>query len=311
MRNINQSEHKSSVLDTSLTELAFIFFFILLLVAVWKINEQEQKKDELAQQILNEQARAENYEVISQLVEQIKAQTGTDSVDELFSELVKATTENSSMKSELEALKTQLEDQSAKLESYEQNLSEVLASEDKEVIAETLKTYAELKHKLDSVSEQGGDAAEALDNMLIQLNDLKGQNNNLRQQVVRLGNGLDHPPCWADSDTGAIEYVFDVVINEDNTVLYAGWPDNRAQQALSDPKISTVPGVYSSKEELWLKTRALFNESVKNKCRHFVRIYDHASTKDAFKNKLLAVENHFYKSLRASSYDTRAATESE
>lgn len=308
---MNQSERKSSVLDTSLTEMAFIFFFILLLIAIWKINEQEQKKEELAQQILNEQTRTENYEVISTLVEQIKAQIGTDSVDELFSELVKATTENSSMKSELETLKTQLEEQSAALDAYEQNLREVLVNDDKNAIAEKLKAYAQLKNKLDSVSEASKDTVETLDDVLIQLNDLKGQNNNLRQQVVRLGNGLDHPPCWADSETGAIEYVFDVVINEDTTVFYAGWPENRAQQALSDPKISNVPGVYSSKEELWVKTRELYNESVKNKCRHFVRIYDHATTKDAFKNKLLAVENHFYKSLRASNYDNRSQTESE
>lgn len=311
MKNIYQSERKSSVLDTSLTELAFIFFFILLLVAVWKINEQEQKKEELSQQVLDEQARAENYEVISQLVEQIKTQTGTDSVDELFSELVKATTENSGMKIELEALKTQLEEQSAALDAYEQNLSEVLGGDDKDAIAEKLKAYAQLKQKLDSISEEGKDTAEALDNVLIQLNDLKGQNNNLRQQVVRLGNGLDHPPCWADRETGAIEYVFDVVINENSIALYAGWPEKRAQQALADPKISTIPGVYGTKEELWGKTRGLYEESVKNKCRHFVRIYDHATTKDAFKNNLLAVENHFYKSLRASNYDNRFTTESE
>jgi len=37
-------------------------------------------------------------------------------------------------------------------------------------------------------------------------------------------------------------------------------------------------------------------------CRNFVRIYDHAESKKAFKLYLLAIENQFYKLLSSSVY---------
>lgn len=131
----------------------------------------------------------------------------------------------------------------------------------------------------------------------------KGQNANLREKVKLLGNGLDHPPCWADPITGKIQYLYNVVISENGVEVLKGWPSSRNEQATNDEDILSGIGAYDSNNTMWGKTSKIFNWSVKHECRHYVRIYDHAESKKSFKNYLLGVENHFYKFLSSRRFD--------
>lgn len=296
---INESnKSKSSVLDTSLTELAFIFFFILLLVSVWKLNEQETKLSDLEKENQRQQEIIAGSEAVSELMEKIKQEIGEANFDEYFTEIAKL----KEQAQRAEQLEVELQEKTSELSFYEKQLAEVFKDGDTNKVIEQITEVAALKGMLAEAVPAEQNAAQALKQILLERNDALGQNNNLRQQIVKLGNGLVHPPCWADAQTGAIEFMFDVTILEDSVVFARGWPDSRHEQAISDPVIQSVIGEYKLNSEHLVKTRTIFNDSVKNGCRHFVRVSDHAVSKDAFKKHLLAIEQHFYKRLTEVKY---------
>lgn len=298
MRNNETNKSKSSVLDTSLTELAFIFFFILLLVSVWKLNEQENKLSELEKINKHHKEQIAGVEAISELMEKIKQELGESNFDEYFTEIAKL----KEQAERVEQLEVELQEQKSELSFYENQLSEVFKDGDAEKVIEQITEVAVLKDMLAEAAQPGQSPAQALKQILLERNDALGQNNNLRQQIVKLGNGLVHPPCWADAKTGAIEFMFDVTILEDGVVFARGWPDSRHEQAMADPVIQAVIGEYKLNSEHLAKTKSIFNDSVKNGCRHFVRVSDKAVSKDAFKKHLLAIEQHFYKRLSEVKY---------
>jgi hypothetical protein len=260
-------ENKSnSVVETSLTELAFIFFFILMVISAWKINElldDLDKKDQIVkkakiQAVILEKKFKEYESSLISLHERLSPGVPFDP-DEAFNQaltLVDEAFEN-------------------------QNL---------------LSKNEELSSLIDEVKEQIKENSDEFEN-------IKGQNLNLRQKLVKLGNGLDHPPCWADPNTGEIQYIFDVVINENKIDVFQGWPLERHAQAIANDNIISIPGQYTKNNELWLRSKGLFSESLAGKCRHFVRVYDHADSKAAYKNYLSGVENYFYKYLSKGKYE--------
>lgn len=289
---------KSSILDTSLTELAFIFFFILLLVSVWKLNEQESKLTELVTLNKNQQLIIHSTQAVSELIEKIREQVGEDDFEEYFSEIVK-------LKERVERvnqLELELQRKESDLNLLENKMAEIFKNEDIEKTIANIEEVARVKKLISTALPNESQLDKALSMLLIQLRDAKGQNNNLRQHIVKLGNGLDHPPCWADSETGSIEYMFDVTILEDGVTFARGWPDSRNEQAISEPNIVGAIGSYNNSEEHLMKTKIIYEDSVKNSCRHFVRISDKAISKDAFKKNLLAIEKHFYKKLTETKY---------
>ncbi len=315
MKTVESNTSKSSVLDTSLTELAFIFFFILLLVSVWKLNEQEEKLSKLMDQeskiselkevnselkeVNKEQAEIiANLEAVSALIESINAKVGEDNFEEFFTEIAKL----KEKVQRAEQLEVELKEAQSQLSFFQNEMTELLKTDDKQKILEEIREVAVLKTLLAEVSPNGGDPSEILKQILLERNDALGQNNNLRQKIAQIGNGRDHPPCWADAKTGAIQFMFDVTILEDGVVFARGWPEVRNEQAMANPAIQAVLGEYKDNAAHIAKTRPIFEESVKNSCRHFVRISDKAISKDAFKKHLMAIEVHFYKLLTEVKY---------
>lgn len=298
MRTVESNKSKSSILDTSLTELAFIFFFILLLVSVWKLNEQETKLTELKKQNQRQQEFLVRAQVISELIEKIKKEEGADNFDEYFTEIVKL----KEQAQRVERLEVELHEIKSELSFYKNQMVEIFKDGDKNEIMAQIKEVALLKNILADAVPTETDANKALKQVLLERNDALGQNSNFRQQIVKLGNGLVHPPCWADTKTGSIEFMFDVTIQEDSVVFARGWPESRNEQVIADPLILSVIGEYKINTEHLAKTRPIFEDSVKNNCRHFVRVSDKAISKDAFKKHLLAIEQHFYKRLTEVKY---------
>ncbi len=298
MRTVESNKSKSSVLDTSLTELAFIFFFILLLVSVWKLNEQESKLTDLEKDNQRQAKIIANSEAVSALIESIKEEVGEDNFEEYFTEIAKL----KDRVQRAEQLEVELQEARSELSYFENEITDLIEDGNKEKIIEEMKEVAALKTLLAEVSPKGATPTETLKQILVERNDALGQNTNLRQQIVKLGNGLVHPPCWADAKTGAIEFMFDVTILEDGVVFARGWPDARNEQAMANPVIQAVLGEYKDNAAHIAKTRPIFDESVKNSCRHFVRVSDKAISKDAFKKQLLAIELHFYKRLTEVKY---------
>lgn len=288
-------ERGNSIIETSLTELAFVFFFILLIFSAWKISDVSAKLEE------SEVQSTEQNETIVQLREALNSSSEffklvKDSApEEIFNELVLGR----------EAV-SELQKKNQELDALETTVSELTENLGKESIEEVAKSIKELEEAKKQVSEKGFDKEDFVDNIndvLREVSDFKGQNINLRRKLEKLGNGLDHPPCWADEITGDIQYVFNIVINESNLEVFSGWPEARRIEAENNINILRVVGRYERNIDLWEQSESLFKESVVKECRHFVRVYDHAESKNAFKMFMLGIETHFYKFLSRMQYE--------
>ena len=285
----NEYETNNSIIETSLAELAFALFFVTLIFSVFKINEARSEKALLEDEVVI---------LEESLTEATKAFENIEDFDpnELFKELTIG-------KKAQEELKQTRKEKSALAErvKYFEDIEKQLNSSPKEV-AEKLKQLETLKEAL-ALNESKEDPVSKVKDLMQQNSDIKGQNINLRTKLSKVGNGLDHPPCWADPVTGQIQYAFNVVISETSTEFMPGWSESRRDQALGDSHIMAVIGSYSTNKSMWSASQALYEDSVDQECRHFVRVYDHAESKSSFKRFLLGIENHFYKYLSNEKYD--------
>ena len=295
----NNEARSHSVLETSLTELAFTFFFILAIFASWKINDaaQELSKQEEISQGLTIQVS----ELASSLKEASKFVELGEEFDpaELFLELNKGKEATIN----LEKAKEKEKILEAEIEKYSSLIGD-RPQLDLDDIAQKMSEFQEIQQILEGDGLESNESVlDKVKQLRTNVNDIIGQNANIRKKLKALGNGLDHPPCWANPLTGNIEYVFDIVINESTLEVHKGWLESRNEQALANPNIMKAIGEYSTNSLFWDSTAALFNESKTQNCRHFVRVYDHSESKAAFKSYLLGIENHFYKYLSSRLYE--------
>ena len=256
---LNQRSH--SIIESSLTELSFIFFFILLTFSVWKISD-------LSESASNLQVETDSLRVEVNKLEQVLEKTGgfdKYTPGEVFEGIITA-------------------------EKCRENLAAILLK--KEALEEKLADYEEITEIIDEQSlVENKPYSEIVASIIQENKDTKGRIKNISK---RLGNGLDHPPCWSD-ENGLTQYLYKVTINESSVSIEAGWPEKRMAQALANTNITSALGSYSLTRDINKATTPIYNESVKNECRHFVRINDKATSKKVFKNYLFQIEEHFYK----------------
>jgi hypothetical protein len=297
---LSNSEARShSVLETSLTELAFIFFFILAIFASWKISDttEELSKQETISNELSDQISVLN----NTLAEVTKFANLVEEYDP--TEIVMELSKGKEAIINLDKAKEKQKILEAEVEKYSALIGDK-PNFDFEMITEKMNEFEKIKEIFTkSTNGSDGSVTEQIRQLKNSMNDMSGQNSNLRNKLEALGNGLDHPPCWANPMTGDVEYIFDIVINEASLAVYKGWPESRNEQAKANNNITKVIGEYRTNTLLWRSTSALFKESKLQKCRHFARVYDHSDSKAAFKSYLRGIENHFYKYLSSSRYE--------
>jgi hypothetical protein len=247
-------EGRPLLFSLTLTELAFMMFFLLLLLAVAQLGVQSREL----------RTRSEDATVVTALGEL----QGFDVVRRRI-----------------------LEDDRDFFELVRAPLEAILRSPE----PERLKRLTALIE----ASEMEGRGEESCADRVLDLErtnvNLRGQLEHMRQRCGR--GGIDYPPCWADPTTGTIVYIYDITIHEETIDVVRAWPDWR------DPEVRAIPGAaellgrgYSIRafsERAW----PILAWSNAESCRHYVRIYDEAETKDGFKRTLLTVEQFFYKYL--------------
>jgi hypothetical protein len=281
------SDKSNSIVETSLTELAFIFFFILLVFSALKITELLDKEEQLNRE----------KEVIS---------VKLNKVNSIKEHLIKTTLPvrqalNNPIPIDPNDIFEGLEKDmkvAVSIIERQRRLDQGLLNND--IKPENIEIYIEAINQItkfiDKEKIKTNDAAEIVQTMIEKINTLTGQNANLRRRLGELGNGLDHPPCWAD-EQGNIQYVYSIKIKEDGMIVERAWPVNLQSRVDTMPYIEAAIGSYKNKLTFWRATNQLYQDSVKNECRHFVKIDDQAISKDAFKSYLLAIERYFYKLL--------------
>ena len=132
---------------------------------------------------------------------------------------------------------------------------------------------------------------------------LEGQNTVIAEQLEELaqGNGLVFPPCWARADNPRrAVYSYNVFIRDEGLLLRAG--DDRTGQdltALTQNGLEPPLGEIISPQRFFDETTGMFDWSVEQRCRFFVRVWDEtsATNKVGYQQALRQIEGHFYKYL--------------
>ncbi len=277
---------RSFLLGITLNELSFIMFFLLMLVSTATLQKTKQA---LAEEL--EQTAALSAKIVKikqdneasfkrlQLLESSLMRTGgfaspptQAQLNQLFSKLSAASNASS-----LAHANAELQRQ---LQAYQQ-LSKALA---KQGLATNSPT--------------------AIEQLLAQIQVTQQAQHTLQGQVAYLqkklkGNGLDHPPCWANAQTGAVEYLYSITLYEKQMHIAAAWPKHRLADLQLIPNAQNLAGKTLTQTQLAQQVQPIFVWSKAHNCRHFVRIKDdQATSKSAFKQQMLAIEAYFYKYLQ-------------
>lgn len=281
--------NKNEIFGVSLNELAFLLFFLIVLISAIKLNNDRKVIEDKTEHNnhLEQQLQLTQYE-LDEAVSELKLVK--DKLSEIFS-------------AGRELDPDYLDKQISKLVSMEaanQQLADEL-SKTKEGL-EKEKASSELLSQIQqALKDNGVDNPEALikayEKEVAKNKTLMGQYKNIERRLA--GNGLDHPPCWANPDTGKPEYMFNVRIMPDRYELSAAWPLHRANemQEISPGVIDNLPNELQHDEFNQLALPILQHSKKQvPECRHFVMVQDSTITsKEEYKEGLSRVENFFYK----------------
>lgn len=182
------------------------------------------------------------------------------------------------------------------------DLREINASLQAELV--TLKEFKRLAEALERNGIEEKSPQLMITQLLQQVEKSRKEKQLLQGRVAYMqnklkGSGLDHPPCWADPQTGAVEYLYSMTLYEKKIKITAAWPDHRKADLRLIPGAEKLAGQSVTQQQLQQKVAPIFAWSKEHECRHFVRIKDDQQTsKEAFKRQMLAVEAYFYKYLQ-------------
>lgn len=276
------------VLGMTLNELAFLLFFLLLLVSVESLqsrNRQIQQKADRLQQV--QQQLSQKQQLLDQTFRKLALLQET--VDRLY--------------------ELQPQVRPGELDRHFKRLiaSENSAREDNEALKTRLRELQPLAQIPAILAGAGyaGPADESVRKLLQQNRDRQQREQRVARHSGSMdkgfrGSGLDHRPCWV-SGQGAIEYLYRITILEKRFRIEPAWPSyrNKATAEFVARKARAVSEVDPSGFRGIAQPVLRWSRLQKPECRHFVRVHDADGTsKQAFKSGLLLIEHYFYKYLQ-------------
>lgn len=110
------------------------------------------------------------------------------------------------------------------------------------------------------------------------------------------GTGTDHPSCWYDEDN-TVAYLFDVALTDDGFLLQPAHAPDHHENRKSLPLDDVAIGKNINPNQFLIQTRPVFQWSVDNGCRFFVRAFDLTAPeqKELYKTRMRTLESRFYK----------------
>ena len=280
---------RSFLLGITLNELSFIMFFLLMIISTVtlqktnnKLEQEIQQKAKLQTEIVKaRQDRALTFKRLQLLESRLMraggfpAKPSEQQLDEMFAKMREVKTED------------HLQQTNARL------LSEL----------ESLQRYKRLEVALEGTDLLEDTPLVVVEQLLQQVEKYQQQQQLLKGRVAYMqkklnGNGLDHPPCWADPQSGAVEYLYKITLYQQRMLIEAAWPEHRKDDLRLIPGAENLAGQSITMQQLKQRVKPVFAWSKAHECRHFIRIKDDKHTsKKAFKQQMLAIETYFYKYL--------------
>ena len=310
------------VLGLTLAEVFLLLLFLLLLVFSYLLNIEKIKWEPVKEVLIEANLPADTTAEMQTSVATLRDQV------ESYESVVEALPDADSMITainEFVELKERLRDQGVEVDDPDVLRTRLQAMSDADLLA---KEYENVCGDLERLKDQLSNDFEAptaqaaletcpsdkrLDVSSLEpesmeeakqiIERLQRTNSRLNKSLTDLsgGRGLVYPPCWASpSNPDRPIYSYNVSIKDEGLVVELG--DDRTGQDLSVFKNGARDPDYDrtlSRREYLSQTRGLFNWSVDNQCRFFVRVIDDTSAdnKSGYKDYLATVETHFYKYL--------------
>lgn len=281
-------DRRTFLIGITLNELAFMLFFLLVLISAHLLDAKDKQIDEKAARL-------------AQLQQQISQQH--TALDETFQKLgLLQTTLNNLQELQPQVRPGELDEQFKRLVE-----SESRARTDNERLGKLLNDLKKLLQTSDlaRAPDAQDSPVEAVQQLLARQQEIQAQKHELETRIKTLhsrttGSGLDHLPCWIDPESGEIEYLYRITILDDRLKIEAAWPTSRNSSPGKSPALRMLANrTVSAREFNRLAGPILaWSRRQKPQCRHFVRIHDHDSTtKSVFKKQLRLIETFFYKYL--------------
>ena len=120
----------------------------------------------------------------------------------------------------------------------------------------------------------------------------------LEHAAKRTGGGRDVPSCFVGPDN-RIQYLYEILIREKDLRVSPLWDESRASLVGAIPGAAELVSSSLSLDEFVKKAMPVYDWSVEQGCRFYVRVKDETTSKAEFKEKLRAVEAFFYKNLES------------
>jgi len=163
------------------------------------------------------------------------------------------------------------------------------------VPGEEPKTVRELVAVASEASRERGSGAS--------VGSLRAENEKLQTQLQFYAKrdklrGLDHPPCWMDSES-RIEYIYNVQTTPEGFFVSRGWPSHRESDARASDGFSVLmaqPGVALSSEQFGTGAKPYLDYGKKQspECRHFVYLSSTIPNADRRDDARRLVSSFFY-----------------
>ncbi len=108
--------------------------------------------------------------------------------------------------------------------------------------------------------------------------------------------GTEMPACWVSSETGKVEYIFDVALTSNGIILRDNALPHRKKEQRKLPLAKITFKQELNIRQFLRMTNPLFNWSVNHGCRFFVKAFDltKANEKAVYKRHLRYLGHRFY-----------------
>lgn len=319
------------IFQLSLTEIAFMLIFILLLLfGLMYFNlakEHYRQQATLAKYRQSLDNYEQNQKVVADAIQLLKIQNVNP--DEIISQL-KAMIES---KSEVELLKAKLQDQENLLTSLTEILGSDLSKEELnerltelslfneqilqaaqnsgvdpknlDALSDYLKQALQLNKLVESALPQDLEQTQKdalIQDLVTKLNDPNTKDNlNLQGQVAYLRKrlesqgGRDLPPCWANPETGNIDYLFRMDIFPNGIKVTPIWATHRAEEASKIPNVDKLSGKLLPRSQFQQLVQPIRKLTDEMQCRHYVHMKNNVTDLKTFNSMRYAIEHVFYK----------------
>lgn len=276
----------------SLTELAFVLVFVVLLLIGAKVFMigGDVSKCQLDLGACENRTRTCEQEKKSCFEALAKGGGDPNAVIDTLVNAPKLRKENE----ELLARSRKLEDELKALEDLKKKFPNPERVKTAEDFLAAYEKDAKTSVSMDTAKKQGEEAAQ----LAKELANCRGQ---LTHCVKTTGasKGYGLPPCWTDS-AGRIQYLMNIEIRSDGLKIERAWPDERDADARQLSGLqNTLNAGLQSLERFKANTQTIFELSKKSnpECRHYVvmRRAQNLRDIDQFNRLRLGVEDYFYK----------------